>query len=86
VRFGNLTRKGRDASKKVFTETLRQLEAQGLVTRHVMEAASVSVQDAISSYSNMALDILDGLRRCGESLSNDGNRVNKTPVRQKRMA
>ncbi|MEM9442488.1 MAG: hypothetical protein AAGA73_18740 [Pseudomonadota bacterium] len=37
MRFGNLIEKDRDASKKVFTETLRQLEAQGLVTRHIVE-------------------------------------------------
>ncbi|MEL6965654.1 MAG: hypothetical protein AAFO01_23105 [Pseudomonadota bacterium] len=63
----------------MFTETLRQREAQELVTRHVMETAPESVQDAISSHGNMALGFLDGLPRCSESLSSDGNRVDKTP-------
>lgn len=68
VRFNDLARLVSGASKKMITERLRQLEAQGLVTRQVMATAPISVQYAITPFGETALGFLDELRRWSESL------------------
>ena len=71
VRFNDLARMVGGASKKMITERLRQLEAQGLVTRQVMDTAPVSVQYEITDLGRTALDFLDELRKWSESLPQD---------------
>ncbi|MEL7013824.1 MAG: winged helix-turn-helix transcriptional regulator, partial [Pseudomonadota bacterium] len=56
------------ASKKMITERLRQLEAQGLVRRQVMDTAPVSVQYEITEFGCTALGFLEELRKWSESL------------------
>ena len=68
VRFNDLARMVGGASKKMITERLRQLEAQGLLTRQVMDTAPVSVQYEITDLGRTALDFLDELRKWSESL------------------
>lgn len=68
VRFNDLSRMVGGASKKMIAERLRQLEAQGLVRREVMETAPVSVHYEITPLGGTALDFLDELRRWSESL------------------
>lgn len=68
VRFNDLARMIGGASKKMITERLRQLEAQGLVTRHVMDTAPVSVQYEITELGKTALGFLGELRKWSESL------------------
>ncbi|MBY6115315.1 helix-turn-helix transcriptional regulator [Mameliella alba] len=68
VRFNDLSRMIGGASKKMITERLRQLEAQGLVTRQVMDTAPVSVQYEITEFGRTALGFLDELRKWSESL------------------
>jgi DNA-binding HxlR family transcriptional regulator len=68
VRFNDLSRMIGGASKKMIAERLRQLEAQGLVTREVMATAPVSVQYEITDFGRTALGFLDELRRWSESL------------------
>ena len=68
VRFNDLARMVGGASKKMITERLRQLEAQGLVTRQVMDTAPVSVQYEITEFGRTALGLLDELRKWSESL------------------
>ncbi len=68
VRFNDLARMVGGASKKMITERLRQLEAQGLVTRQVMDTAPVSVQYGITEFGRTALGFLDELRKWSESL------------------
>lgn len=68
VRFNDLARMVGGASKKMITERLRQLEAQGLVTRQVMDTAPVSVQYEITEFGRTALGFLDELRKWSESL------------------
>jgi len=68
VRFNDLSRMIGGASKKMITERLRQLEAQGLVRREVMDTAPVSVQYEITDFGRTALGFLDALRKWTESL------------------
>ena len=68
VRFNDLARMIGGASKKMITERLRQLEAQELVTRKVMDTAPVSVQYEITELGRTALRFLDELRKWSESL------------------
>ena len=68
VRFNDLARMIGGASKKMITERLRQLEDQGLVTRHVLAGSPVAVEYAITPLGMTALDFLDELRRWTESL------------------
>ena len=68
VRFNDLSRLVGGASKKMITERLRQLEAQGLVRREVMDTAPVSVQYEITALGCTALGFLDELRKWSESL------------------
>lgn len=68
VRFNDLARMVGGASKKMITERLRQLEAQGLVTRQVLDTAPVSVQYVITDLGRTALGFLDELRKWSEGL------------------
>lgn len=58
-------------SKKMITERLRQLEAQGLVTRKVMDTAPVSVHYEITPFGRTALGFLGELRKWSEGLPGD---------------
>lgn len=68
VRFNDLARMIGGASKKMISERLRQLEAQGLIRREVIESAPVSVQYQITDLGRTALGFLDELRKWSESL------------------
>ena len=68
VRFNDLARMIGGASKKMITERLRQLEAQGLITRRVLASSPVAVEYEMTSLGATALDFLDELRRWSESL------------------
>lgn len=68
VRFNELSRMIGGASKKMLTDRLRALVAQGLVTRHVMPTAPVSVQYEITDVGRSALHVLDALREWSEAL------------------
>ena len=68
VRFNDLSRMIGGASKKMITERLRQLQAQGLVSRQVMETAPVSVHYEITDLGRTALTFLDELRQWSENL------------------
>ena len=70
VRFNDLARLVGGASKKMITERLRHLEAQGLITRTVQQTAPVSVEYFITSDGRTALTFLDELRKWGEQLPN----------------
>lgn len=68
VRFNDLSRMIGGASKKMISERLRQLEAQGLVHRQVMDTAPVSVQYSITDFGRTALGFLDELRKWSDGL------------------
>ena len=73
VRFNDLARMIGGASKKVITERLRRLEAQGLIHREVVNASPVSVTYVITDFGRTALDCLDELRRWSEGLPEELN-------------
>ena len=68
VRFNDLSRMIGGASKKMITERLRQLEAQGLVRREVAETKPLSVIYEVTEFGRTALGFLDELRKWSESL------------------
>ncbi|QFT95480.1 putative HTH-type transcriptional regulator YybR (plasmid) [Roseovarius sp. THAF9] len=68
VRFNDLARMVGGASKKMITERLRQLEAQGLVRREVLDTSPVSVHYEITEFGISALGFLDELRKWSEGL------------------
>ncbi|MHA3979254.1 winged helix-turn-helix transcriptional regulator [Halovulum sp. GXIMD14794] len=68
VRFNDLARMVGGASKKMITERLRQLEAQGLVRREVLDTQPVSVHYEITDFGRTALGFLDELRQWSEGL------------------
>lgn len=69
VRFNDLSRMISGASKKMVTERLRQLEAQGLVRREVAETKPLSVFYEVTDFGRTALGFLDELRKWSESLT-----------------
>ena len=71
VRFNDLARMVGGASKKMITESLRQLETQGLVRREVMDTAPLSVHYEITEFGRSALGFLDALRKWSEGLPQD---------------
>lgn len=68
VRFNDLARMIGGASKKMITERLRQLEAQGLVHREVAATKPLSVEYEVTDFGRTALGFLDELRRWSETL------------------
>lgn len=77
VRFNDLSRMIGGASKKMITERLRQLEAQGLVHREVVETKPLSVLYEVTDFGRTALGFLDELRRWSESLPNDASQARR---------
>ena len=68
VRFNDLARMIGGASKKMITERLRQLEAQGLISREIQDTRPVSVTYALTPLGKTALGFLDELRRWSETV------------------
>lgn len=71
VRFNDLARMIGGASKKMITDRLRQLEAQGLIERRVIDASPIAVEYVITSFGATALSCLDQLRIWAEGLPED---------------
>jgi len=74
VRFNDLSRMIGGASKKMITERVRQLEAQGLVRREVAETKPLSVTYEVTEFGRTALGFLDELRKWSEGLPLEDNR------------
>lgn len=62
VRFNDLSRMLGGASKKMVDQRLKELEAQGMVTRHVLNDRPIAVSYAITDLGRSALDILKRLK------------------------
>lgn len=73
VRFNDLSRMIGGASKKMITERLRQLEANGLVYREVAATTPLSVFYGVTVFGRTALGFLDELREWSESLPIEGD-------------
>ncbi|MEM9715472.1 MAG: helix-turn-helix domain-containing protein [Pseudomonadota bacterium] len=68
VRFNDLSRMIAGASKKMISERLRLLEAQGLISRTVKDTAPVTVEYAITDFGRSALSVLNALKDWSEAL------------------
>ncbi len=73
VRFNDLARMIGGASKKMIAERLRQLEANGLIEREVLQTSPVSVHYSMTPLGATALGFLDELRKWSESLPQDAS-------------
>ncbi|MBB1437651.1 helix-turn-helix transcriptional regulator [Shewanella sp. SG41-4] len=62
VRFNDLSRMLGGASKKMVDQRLKELESQGLVTRHVISDRPIAVSYSITELGRTALDILERLK------------------------
>ncbi len=67
VRFNDLARQLGGASKKMIDQRLKELEAQGMVTREVLSERPVAVAYSLTEFGRSALDILEQLRVWSES-------------------
>ncbi|MEM0514680.1 helix-turn-helix domain-containing protein [Pseudoalteromonas sp. YIC-827] len=67
VRFNDLTRMLGGASKKIIDQRLKELEAQGMVLRKVINTRPIAVTYELTEFGRSALHILDELRIWSES-------------------
>lgn len=67
VRFNDLARQLGGATRKIVTERLRELEAQGLVNRNVISDRPIAVAYEITPFGRSALVILEQLKDWAES-------------------
>lgn len=67
VRFNDLARMLGGASKKMVDQRLKELEAEGMVVRTVINDRPVAVNYALTDFGRSALDILERLRLWSES-------------------
>lgn len=73
VRFNDLARMIGGASRKMISERLRFLEAQGLIRRTVMSTSPISVEYAITDHGRSALIVLETLRDWSERHTDPAN-------------
>lgn len=73
-RFGEVRRMVPDISKRMLTQTLRDLERDGLVTRHVFPTRPPSVEYRLSALGQSVLQPLSALVAWAEA-SHDGIRA-----------
>jgi DNA-binding HxlR family transcriptional regulator len=66
VRFNRLRRRIEGVSQKMLAQTLKNLEADGLVTRTAFPTVPVTVEYALTPLGESLAPALDGLRRWAE--------------------
>ena len=66
MRFNELARQLGGATRKVITQRLRELEANGLIERRVLSDRPISVSYAITDFGRSALGVLDTLKDWAE--------------------
>ena len=67
VRFGDLTRQLGGASRKMVSQRLKEMEAQGLITRTVVTERPLAVLYEITDFGRSSLGVLDELRVWAEA-------------------
>lgn len=67
LRFTELRAKVGDVSRKVLTETLRALEADGFVERRAWDGAPPRVEYSLSPLGRSLLEPIDAMRRWAEA-------------------
>jgi DNA-binding HxlR family transcriptional regulator len=66
-RFGELCRRVPEASQKVITEQLRQLEASGIVERRIVHGPIPGMEYRLTDYGRTLRPILTDLSKWGET-------------------
>lgn len=66
VRFNDLTRMLGGASKKIVDQRLKEMEAMGLVARHVLQTRPIAVAYSITDFGKSTLQILEQLKNWAE--------------------
>ena len=66
VRFNALARQLGGATRKMVNERLKELERQGLVTRHVLSDRPIAVEYRITDFGRSALVVLEQLKDWAE--------------------
>ncbi|AOS96787.1 putative HTH-type transcriptional regulator YybR [Microbulbifer aggregans] len=66
MRFNELTRQLGGASKKMVDQRLKEMEQQGLVSRHVLSTRPIAVAYEITEFGRSSLAVLDQLRAWAE--------------------
>ncbi|MEM7434949.1 MAG: helix-turn-helix domain-containing protein [Myxococcota bacterium] len=67
IRFGELSRQLGGASRKVLSQRLKEMEAQGLITRTVITERPLAVLYEITEFGRSSLRVLDELRSWAEA-------------------
>lgn len=67
VRFNDLARMLGGASKKMIDQRLKELEAEGMITRTVLCEKPLAVCYELTEFGRSALDILESLRLWSEA-------------------
>jgi DNA-binding HxlR family transcriptional regulator len=62
VRFNELARQLGGATRKIVNDRLKEMEAQGLVTRNVLSDRPIAVEYAITEMGRSALVVLEKLK------------------------
>jgi DNA-binding HxlR family transcriptional regulator len=66
LRFNALTRELGGVTRKMVNQRLKEMEAQGLVTREVIQDRPIAVQYEITAFGRSALVVLEQLRDWAE--------------------
>jgi DNA-binding HxlR family transcriptional regulator len=83
-RFGELRRRVPEASHKVMTEQLRQLETAGIVERKIVHGAVPGVEYRLTEYGRTLRPILTDLSKWGETHRTRVNRAAQSAREQTR--
>ena len=67
VRFNALTRELGGVTRKMVNQRLKEMEAQGLVRREVIQDRPIAVQYEITDFGRSALVVLEQLRDWAET-------------------
>ena len=67
VRFNELARQLGGATRKIVNDRLKEMEAQGLVTRNVLSDRPIAVEYAITDFGRSALVVLKKLKAWTEA-------------------
>lgn len=65
-RFNELARQVGGASRKMISQRLKEMEADGLIAREVLETRPVSVEYSITDFGRSALQVLEQLKDWSE--------------------
>ncbi|WP_395172730.1 winged helix-turn-helix transcriptional regulator [Roseibium alexandrii] len=66
IRFGALHRRVEGVSQKMLSQTLRHLEEDGMVTRHVFDERPLKVEYKLTELGRSVLPLVDAIKRWSE--------------------